>query len=292
MNDFQEENINYQLCLLDLPGLGTIEANTSKLYLPSSSLKGKFRSSIMRKLADSSEENTDKEIVIVASNGSGKSYFFSWLLVYFEKVTRNFCDDIFSRNCLTTQNEFKTAYFIPGDKTESLERVNAAYQASLSVHAHNTYPNDSTMTRSYLLLANMCHDLGKVYEKFELLIQTSTSIVTEDNKIKYTKDLAFVVEDLINYENNSFVCNTEFSKYVIDVLRYSNDLLIKICCHFKIELILKKVLFNLIKIQYLSPFLARIYIDSLVNKLKIKLKLVYDSSDTLSNRVFIASVPP
>ncbi|WP_016876046.1 RAMP superfamily CRISPR-associated protein [Chlorogloeopsis fritschii] len=97
MNDFQEENINYPLdVLLDAPGLWTIEANTNKFYLPSSSLKGKFRS-IMRKLADSSEENTDtdKEIVIVASNGSGKSYFYPWLLVYFEKVTRNFCDDIF-----------------------------------------------------------------------------------------------------------------------------------------------------------------------------------------------------
>lgn len=270
-----------------------IEANINKPYIPASYLKGTLHS-IREKMAYLSDDNTDKKIVISCSPGSGKSYIFLLFIAYYQKKNiffdNSFYDAFLSGNGLINKSKLQKAYFIHEGKTKKLNRVNTVYQESLPVHDYHVFLNDSAMTRSYLILANIFHDLGKLYGEFELFIHNNINILTEFNNIKWKTGNYFIAANLLTHHND--ISENKTKKYRINILSYSNKLMKNYLRNLNRKSIIENILSRLIKSQYLLLLLARIYIEGLGKSLRAKIKLVYDLLGNLFNCVLIASIPP
>ncbi len=264
------------------------EIKFRKPILPASSIRGKLRSAI-EKFTNFQEDNKDYALTNLPIQ-SGKTYCFNWTIASFTKSLKYFFDNIYyDKNCLISHNRFKKSYYIPGNKTEELKQINSL-KLSLFAHDHarNTYSNGSIITIKYLLFSSICIYLCKVYRKTKFIVLRSTTFGTKDNIIQYTNTKYFSVEYLLNYNKDKLIYKMLFY-YVFNISSSFTKKMIEKICKSKVKLIIKNVLFYLLKIQYLSIKSVIIYV---VNKMKLKFKLFYTFLDTVYHFDSIASVPP
>ncbi|MBD2247261.1 hypothetical protein [Nostoc sp. FACHB-888] len=266
------------------------EANTNKLYIPGSFLKGILRP-IREQLAYFSDGNTDKEIVISCSTGSGKSFISFLFIAYYQKIKRifynSFYNDLCSGKSLITKSKLNKTSFRHEGKTEKLERVNTIYQESLRVNDYHAFFNDSAMT----ILNNICHHLDNFYRKIELFIHKNINLVKEYNSLKLKICSYLIAVNLINH-HNKMGKKKLLKNNITNILRYPKILNNYYLINLNIKVILENIVAKLITSQYLLLLLARIYIGGFGKSLKLEIKLIYDLVDDLFNCVLIASIPP